>query len=318
MSDQSAAPSSGSSRGLARREALTGYLWISPWILGFVVFTAGPMLISLYVSMTRFSFGSSTRFIGLQNYWYALTRDPLIWSALGRTVYYTALVVTLGVIGSLLAAMLLNQGLRGTSIYRTMFFIPSLTPVVAVAIIWAWILAPSLGPVDQLLSLVGVDGPRWFSQPNWAILGIIIIVLWSSVGGGRMIIFLAGLQGVPQELSEAAEIDGANAWQKFRHVTVPLITPVIFFNVILGIIFSFQVFDIAYVVSTAGTPGARMGGPGEATYFYALHIYQKAFRDFDFGYSAALAWILFLILIVFTQVQFRAAARWVHYEGERT
>lgn len=304
--------------GLARREAITGFLWISPWILGFLAFTAGPMLISLYVSLTRFSFGSSTRFIGLENYRKALTDDPLFWSALGRTAIYTLLVVSLGVIGSLLAATLLNQSLRGTSLYRTMFFIPSLTPIVAVAIIWAWILAPSLGPVDNLLSLLGVDGPRWFSQPNWAVIGIILIVLWSSIGGDRMIIFLAGLQGVPQDLTEAAAIDGANAWQKFRHVTLPMITPVIFFNLILGVVFSFQVFDVAYVVSTAGTPGARMGGPGEATYFFALHIYQKAFRDYDFGYAAALSWILFLILIAFTQVQFRAARRWVHYEGEHT
>lgn len=304
-------------RKLARREELTGYLWISPWIVGFLLFTAGPILISLYISLTRFNFGSTTRFVGLENYKTALTSDPHLWSALGRTAYYTLLVVSLGVISSLLAAMLLNQQLRGTTVYRTMFFLPSLTPIIATAILWAWILAPSIGPLDNLLGSVGIDAPRWFAEPEWAIPGIVIIVLWGSVGGSRMIIFLAGLQGVPQELQEAAQIDGANAWQRFRHVTLPLLTPVIFFNTVLGIIFSFQVFEIAYVVSTAGAPGRTMGGPGEATYFYALHIYQKAFRDFDFGYAAALAWILFLVLVVFTQLQFRAAARWVHYEGER-
>ena len=231
-----------------------------------------------------------------------------------RSTYYTLLVVSLGTVGSLLAVLLLNQRLRGTSIYRTLFFIPSLTPVVATAVLWTWILAPSFGPLDNLLSLVGIKGPRWFGQAQWAIPGIAIIVLWGSIGGSRMITFLAGLQGVPQELYEAADLDGAGVLQRFRHVTLPMITPVIFFNVILGVIGSFQVFDIAYVISS-GTPGGTMGGPGESTYFYAIHIYQRAFRDFDFGYASALAWILFLVLIIFTQAQFRGSTRWVYYEG---
>ena len=296
------------------REDVTGYLWISPWLVGFLVFTAGPLVASFYVSLTRFNFGSTTKFIGAANYVTALAHDPLVWSSLGRSAYYTVLVVSLGTIGSLLAALLLNQRLWGTQIYRTLFFIPSLTPIVATAVLWTWILAPSFGPVDNLLGLVGIKGPRWFGQAQWAIPGIVIIVLWSSIGGSRMITFLAGLQGVPIELYEAAELDGAGVFHKFRHVTLPMITPVIFFNVVLGIIGSFQVFDIAYVISS-GAPGGTMGGPGDATYFYAIHIYQRAFRDFDFGYASALAWILFLVLVIFTQAQFRGSTRWVYYEG---
>jgi multiple sugar transport system permease protein len=186
---------------------------------------------------------------------------------------------------------------------------PSLTPIVATAALWAWILAADIGPLNNLLGMVGIRGPRWFGQAEWAIPGITIIVLWGAVGGSRMITFLAGLQGVPQELYDAAEVDGANAWQRFVHVTLPLLTPVIFFNLVLGVIGSFQVFEVAFV--------ATQGGPGEATYFYALHVYNKAFRDFEFGYASALAWALFLVLIVFTQLQFRTAARWVYYEGEQ-
>jgi multiple sugar transport system permease protein len=294
---------------MARREELTGYLWISPWLIGFVAFTLGPALASLYISLVNLRFGSGTRFVGLENWIGVLTKDPLFWSSLARSGYYTLLVVPVGVALSLGAAVLLNQRLRGTSVYRTMFFVPSLTPIVATAALWAWILAADIGPLNNALALIGIRGPRWFGQAEWAIPGIAIIVLWGAVGGSRMITFLAGLQGVPQELYDAAEVDGANPWQRFRHVTLPLLTPVIFFNVVLGVVGSFQVFEVAFV--------ATQGGPGEATYFYALHVYNKAFRDFEFGYASALAWILFLVLIVFTQVQFRAASRWVHYEGEQ-
>ena len=294
---------------LARREALTGYAWILSWIIGFLVFTVGPVFASLYISLTKFNFGTGGTWIGLSNYVEALTADPLFWSSLGRSAYYTLLVVPLGIVTSLLAALLLNQNIRGTSFYRTMFFIPSLVPIVATAALWTWILAADIGPLNSIFEAVGVKSPRWFAQAEWAIPAIAVIVLWSSIGGGRMITFLAGLQGVAQELYEAAEIDGANAWNRFWYVTLPLISPVVFFNVVLGIIGSFQVFDVAYV--------ATRGGPGEATWFYALHIYNKAFLEFNFGYAAALAWLLFLVLIVFTQLQFRSAARWVFYDGER-
>jgi multiple sugar transport system permease protein len=302
-------PPVGRRSALGRREAITGYLWILPWIVGFLLFTVGPVLASLYISMTKFNLADGGTWIGLGNYVEALTADSLFWSSLGRSAYYTLLVVPLGVLTSLLAALLLNQDLRGTSLYRTMFFIPSLVPIVATAALWSWILAADIGPLNALFEAVGVKSPRWFAQAEWAIPAIAIIVLWSSIGGGRMITFLAGLQGVPQEFYEAAQIDGANAWQRFWHITLPMLSPVVFFNVVLGIIGSFQVFDVAFV--------ATRGGPGEATYFYALHVFNKAFREFQLGYAAALAWLLFLVLIVFTQLQFRSSARWVFYEGER-
>ena len=301
---------SGRRLSMARREELTGYLWISPWLLGFVLFSIGPALVSLFISLLHLNLGSGTRFVGLDNYLEAFTQDPLFWSSLLRSGYYTLLVVPLGVTLSLLAATLLNQRLRGTSVYRTMFFVPSLTPIVATAALWAWILAADIGPLNNVFAFLGLKSPRWFAQAEWAIPAIVIIVLWSAVGGSRMITFLAGLQGVPQELYEAAEIDGAGPVDRFRHVTLPLLTPVLFFNLVLGIIGSFQVFEVAYV--------ATQGGPGEATYFYALHVYNKAFRDFELGYASALAWVLFVVLILFTQLQFRSAARWVYYEGETT
>lgn len=294
---------------MARREELTGYLWISPWVIGFVAFTLGPALVSLAITFMNVRLGSGTRWVGLENWTWILTKDPLFWSSLGRSAYYTLLVVPIGVTLSLCAALLLNTKLRGTSVYRTMFFMPSLTPIVATAALWAWILAADVGPLNDALAMVGIKGPRWFGHAEWAIPAIAIIVLWGAIGGSRMITFLAGLQGVPQELYDAAEVDGANAWQRFFNVTLPLLTPVIFFNVVLGVIGSFQVFEVAFV--------ATQGGPGEATHFYALHLYNKAFRDFEFGYAAALAWVLFLVLIVFTQLQFRASARWVYYEGEQ-
>jgi multiple sugar transport system permease protein len=307
--ESTARPAQRSRLSMARREELTGYLWISPWLIGFVAFTLGPALASLAISFVNLRFGSGTRFVGLDNWVMALTKDPLVWSSLLRSGYYTLLVVPIGVTLSLAAAMLLNAKIKGTSVYRTMFFMPSLTPIVATAVLWAWILSADIGPLNTLLGTFGIKGPRWFGQAEWAIPAIAIIVLWGAVGGSRMITFLAGLQGVPQELYDAAEVDGANAVQKFRHVTLPLLTPVIFFNVVLGIIGSFQVFEVAFV--------ATQGGPGEATYFYALHVYNKAFRDFEFGYASALSWFFFLVLIVFTQVQFRGSTRWVHYEADQ-
>jgi multiple sugar transport system permease protein len=307
--EPTARPAQRAGLSMARREELTGYLWISPWLVGFVAFTLGPALASFGISFVNLRFGSGTTFVGLDNWVWALTKDPLFWSSLLRSAYYTLLVVPIGVSLSLLAALLLNTRLKGTSVYRTMFFMPSLTPIVASSVLWAWILAADIGPLNNALGLVGVRGPRWFGQAEWAIPAIAIIVLWGAVGGSRMITFLAGLQGVPQELYDAAEVDGAGALARFRHVTLPLLTPVVFFNVVLGIIGSFQVFEVAFV--------ATQGGPGEATYFYALHVYNKAFRDFEFGYASALAWVFFLILIVFTQLQFRAATKWVHYEAEQ-
>lgn len=291
-----------------RREALEGVLYISPWIVGFLIFTLGPMVASLVLSFTRYNILRPPTFIGLENYLIVFTRDRLFYESLSRTAYYATVTVLIGVTGSLLLAVLLNQRLLGTTILRTCFFLPSLTPIVASVLLWGWILHPDLGLLNYGLRLVGIQGPGWLSTTEWAIPALIIMALWGSLGGGRMIIFLAGLQGVPQELYEAATVDGANAWQRFRNVTLPIITPTIFFNLVLSVIGSFSVFTVAYV----GT----QGGPARATYFYVYHIFARGFQDYDMGYASALAWVFFAILLLFTAVQFYLQRHWVYYEAE--
>jgi multiple sugar transport system permease protein len=275
--------------------------------LGFLFFTFGPMLASLGFSFTNYRVINEARWIGLENYRYAFTEDNLFWSSLAITFYFMLASVPLGLLGSLLLAILLNQRLRGETWFRTFFFLPSLTPLVAAAILWIWILHPEVGLLNYLLSLVGIDGPPWLGSSRWAMPSIVIITLWTSIGGGRMIIFLAGLQGVPQELYEAAVIDGAGDWAKFRYITIPMISPAIFFNLVLGIIGALQVFTTAYVTTR--------GGPGRATWFFALHIYTNAFEYFDMGYASTLSLILFVILLVFTIIQMRLSDKWVYYAG---
>jgi multiple sugar transport system permease protein len=293
----------------ARREALEGYLCLAPWALGFLLWIAGPMVTSLWLSLTDSDILSPAKFVGLANYERAFFGDDLFWSSLGRTFYYAALVVPLGVGGSLLAALLLNQRLSGTTVYRTLYFLPHLTPTVAAALLWVWVLQPDFGLVNYMLDLVGITGPAWFGSTEWAIPALAMIALWNGIGGNRMMIFLAGLQGVPSELIDAAEVDGANAWQRFRHVTLPMITPTLFFNLVLSVIGALQVFTTALI--------ATRGGPANATWFYALHIYTNAFQYFSMGYASALAWIFFLVMLAFTYVQFRASSRWVFYAGEK-
>ncbi|MGI8550986.1 MAG: carbohydrate ABC transporter permease, partial [Dehalococcoidia bacterium] len=290
----------------SRREALEGYLYISPWIVGFLAFALGPMIASLYFSFTQYNVLSTPKFAGLYNYVYMFTRDRLFIVALERTAYYAVVSVVLGVGGSLLLAVLLDQRLFGVSVFRTLYFLPSLTPIVASALLWGWIFQPQFGMLNYLLSFVGLKGPAWLQSTEWAMPALIIMALWGGLGGGRMIIFIAGLQGIPQELYEAASMDGAGTLSRFLNVTLPLLTPTIFFNLVLGIIGSFSVFSVAYV--------ATGGGPADATYFYVFHIFNRAFKDLDMGYAAALAWIFFLVLLVFTLIQFAMQKYWVYYE----
>jgi multiple sugar transport system permease protein len=297
---------SGFGSRLQRREALEGYLWISPWLIGFLVFAVGPIIASLYLSLANYKIGGTPEWIGLNNYVEAFTKDKLFWPSLERTVYFAVAAVLLGVFGSLLAALLLNQSLRGRNILRALYYLPSLTPVVALAILWGWLLQPQVGLVNYLLHQVGVTGPGWLTSRQWAVPSMIIISLWASIGGGRMIIFLAGLQGVPKELYESAEIDGASVYQRFVKITLPMISPVILFNLILGVIGSFSVFTLAYV--------ATNGGPNYATYFYMLHLYYNAFSYFQMGYASALAWIFFVIIFILTFIQIKLSNRWVYYE----
>lgn len=299
-----------------RREAIQGMLLISPWVVGFLCFTAYPMAASFYYSFTNYKILGTPTWIGLRNYVYALTGapfgggDPRFWLSLDRTLVWVVVTVPLGILGSLLAASLLNRGLKAMSIYRTCFFLPSLTPVVAASLLWAWILQPDLGVLNSVIhGLTGLKGPNWLYSLTWSMPALMAISLWTGVGGGRMIIFLAGLQGVPRELYDAARTDGATWLQSWRYVTLPLLTPVILFTLILGIISSFQVFALAFV--TTG------GGPAYSTYFYALHVYIQAFSSFDMGYGCALAWVLFAIVLALTVLQIRFSSRWVYYESVR-
>lgn len=291
---------------LQRREAIEGYLWISPWILGFLIFALGPIIASAYLSFTQYKIAGSPIWIGLQNYREAFFIDKQFWPSLGRTAYYSIAVVTLGVSLSLIAAMLLNQNIKGRAFYRALYYLPSLTPIVALAILWRWLLQPQVGLVNFMLSTVGIDGPGWLADTDWAIPALVMVALWASIGGGRMIIFLAGLQGVPKELYESAEIDGANAIQRFLRITLPLISPVVLFNLILGVIGSFSVFSVAYI--------ATEGGPNYATWFYMLHLYYNAFSYFQMGYASALAWIFFIIIFILSFIQIKLSNRWVYYE----
>lgn len=291
-----------------RRHIISGYLYLSPWLIGFVLFWLGPALASLALSFTTYNIISPPTFSGLTNYVNAFTQDQLFWPSLLKTIYYAGASVPLGLIGSLAAALLLNVKVRGTSFFRTLFFMPSLIPIVASTILWAWLLQPDWGLLNGLLYHVGIQGPRWFESQEWAIPGLVSLALWTSIGGPRMIIFLAGLQGVPEELYDAASIDGATRWQRLWNVTVPMITPTIFFNLVLGVIGALQVFTSAFV--------ATQGGPAYATWFYALNIYYQAFQYFNMGYAAALAWLFAILIIFLTWLQLRTSKSWVYYGGE--
>ena len=289
------------------REAIWGYIFAVPWLVGLLVFVVGPIVASMVLSLTKYDVISSPEFIGLSNYLTAVSGDDLFWSSLQRTFEYAVVVVPIGLSGSLLLALVLNQGLVGTNLFRTLYFLPSLTPAVAAGILWQWLFDPSVGPINFLLGSVGLPKPGWLASPAWALPAVILISLWGTWGGNNMLIFLAGLQGVPKELHDAAAVDGAGRWSQFIHVTLPMISPTIFFNLVLGIIGALKVFSLAYV--------ATQGGPAYATWFFALHIYRSAFGYFQMGYACALAWIFAFILMVFTVVQVRLANRWVYYAG---
>lgn len=291
-----------------RREAAEGYLFIGPWILGFLAFTLGPMLGSVWISFQRWNIVSPPRFVGWGNYGKLFTDDPLFWKCLGNTAYYAFFSVPLGMTIALGLALLLNQQVRGLPLFRTLFYMPSVISGVATAMVWQLLLNPEVGGINFLLRQMGVaNPPGWLNDPQWAMPGLILMSTWSV--GGMMLIFLAGLQSVPEELHQAAMVDGAGAVDRFRHVTLPLLTPTIFFNLVMAIIGSFQVFTQTFVMTG--------GGPADSTLTYVLYLYRNAFEFFKMGYAAALAWILFFILLAMTLLVFRSSALWVHYESER-
>jgi multiple sugar transport system permease protein len=289
-----------------RREAIEGFLCITPWLLGFILFIAGPMIASIWLSLTDYEILRPIQFIGLDNFTKA-AQDPLFAKSLWNTLVYTALYVPLHLITALMAALLLNVKVRGIKLYRVIFYIPSIMPAVATAFLWMWIFNPNYGLANALLDLVGLPPQQWLFDETLAKPSFVLMALWGL--GSAMIVFLAGLQGIDPVLYEAASIDGANNWTKFWRITIPMLTPVLFFNLIIGIIGSFQVFTTAYI--------ATNGGPNNATLFYVLYIYNQGWKFAKMGYASALAWVLFVIVLLLTLVQFKMANRWVYYETGR-
>lgn len=298
---------------LMRGEAMWGYLFASPWLLGLVVFTAGPFLASVIFSFCHYDVLHPPRWVGLENFRMLFTEDwPLFSKTLYNAAYLAAFGIPLGIATGLAIAMLLNASVRGMHYYRTIYYLPSIVPIVASSILWIWILNPDAGLLNAawrmlLTSWSGIDPPNWLASEQWAKPALILMGLWGA--GGGMILWLAGLQGVPQHLYEAAELDGASPLQQFRHVTLPMLTPYIFFNLIMGTIGALQTFENVYIMTG--------GGPVNATRVPVLYLFDNAFRYFNMGYASAIAWVMFLIVLVLTLAQLRLAPRWVHYEGER-
>lgn len=279
-------------------------IFLSPWIIGFVIFGLYPMGMSFYYSLCRFDILRVPQFIGLENYRDLFFNDTYFWESIWNTFYYTALKTPLSIIGSLILAVLVNNSIKGVRVFRTIYFIPSIVTGVALSVLWLWMLNPQFGLVNILLGFFGVTGPLWLKSPEWSKPAMVLMGLWS-IGGGRMLVFLAALQGIPKHLYESVEIDGGNWWSKFRNITVPLLSPIIFLWTILDVIFSLQVFTEAYVMTK--------GGPLNSTMFFNLYLYFKAFDDYSMGYASALAWILLLITLIITLIQFKLSKRWVHY-----
>jgi multiple sugar transport system permease protein len=290
----------------ARREAFTFYLLVLPWVIGFVIFIAYPIARSLYLSLTQYHIGREPLFVGLDNF-SRLTRDGDFWQSLKVTTLYVLGSVPGSTVISIGIAMLLAQKIRGVSLWRTIFFLPSVVAPVAVAILWSFVFNPEYGLINTLLGYIGVEGPGWVTDERWALPSLIFMSWWTI--GGQVIIYLAGLKNIPRELYEVAEIDGAGPWAKFWNVTIPMLSPTIFFNVVLGFIGAFQVFDGPLVLTD--------GGPNKATLTYMLNLYREAFELGSLGYASALAWVLFLIIMALTAVIIRSSSLWVYYESER-
>ncbi len=282
-----------------------GYVFAAPWIIGFVLFIAGPMLASITLSFTNWDLLSPIKFVGFSNYSKLLFNDPLLYQSLKVTSIYAFVSVPLQVVLGLVLAILLNQKIKALSFFRSIYYLPSVIGGISVAIMWRWILGTQFGMVNTLLSYVGIEGPAWLGDPQWVLVSFIIMSLWGT--GGAMLIYLGGLQGIPSELYEAADVDGAGPIPKFLRITVPMMTPVIFFNMIIGIIHALQEFVAPFVMTG--------GGPHNSSLFLVLYLYRNAFQLFQMGYASAIAWVLFIYIMILTALVIRSSAVWVYYEG---
>ncbi len=291
----------------ALRRNLEGFPFILPWLVGFLMFTVWALGYSFYLSLTDWDIFNPPNFVGLANY-AKLLKDPTFWKALRNTFYFTGLAVGLQMIVALFVAILLNQNIPGRGVLRTIYYLPTVIGGTSLGVLWLMLLNQRTGLVNRFLGFLGIEGPAWLVDPAWIIPSVVLITIWGV--GGTIIIFLAALQGVPRELYEAAQIDGAGAWKRFIHITIPMISPVIFFNVVMAIIGSMKVFAPAYVLFTS------QGGPQQAGLFFVPYIYRQGFISLRMGYASALAWVLFFIILLLTLMVFRSFAFWVFYERE--
>jgi multiple sugar transport system permease protein len=292
---------------LATREAIEGYLFILPWLLGYLLFRLGPLLASLYLSFTNYTGSGTPKWIGLENYRYMFTEDPRFIDSLRSTLTFVIGYLPLSLLIGLAIALLMNQKVRGILMFRGIYYLPAVTTGVAVALLWQFVFHKQYGVLNAILSWVGAPQIGWLVDPNVVMYAFILMALWAV--GGTMIVYLAGLQAIPTELYEAATIDGANSGQKFWAVTLPLLTPVIFFNLVTGMIAAFQIFENAYIMTA--------GGPNYATYFFGLNIYFTSFRSLRFGYASTIAYILFVLIAALTLFVMTTSRRWVYYAAEK-
>ncbi len=292
---------------LGNKRNLYGWIFASPWVVGLLVFYILPLFSSMYYSFTSYSILKPGEWIGFDNY-RELVADETFWISIYNTIYFTVFFVPLSIIVGVAIAVLLNMKIKGMSVYRTIYFLPTLVPHVAVAVIWMWLLNPRLGLVNTVLEWVGIHGPAWLSSVAWSKPSLIFMSLWGI--GNAIVIYLAGLQDVPQDYYDAAAVDGANAMQRIRQVTIPILTPVIFFNMVMGMIHAFQQFTLPYSL-TGG-----QGTPGTSLVFYVMYLYDNAFIYLKMGYASAMAWILFVVIMLLTAVIFMTSKRWVHYQGK--
>ncbi len=290
-------------RNMTRREALECYLFISPVCIGLLVFTLGPILASLYFSFTEYNIIRAPKWVGLGKF-HDLIQDELFWQSLKVTSLYVVMHLPISLVLALGIALLMNQKVRGIIFFRTVYYLPSVVSGVAVALLWMWIFNPEFGILNTLLALVNIQGPAWLFDEHWSLPAIALMSLWGV--GGSMLIYLAGLQGIPSELYEAAEIDGASRWRRFWFITLPLLSTVILFNLVMGLIASFQEFTPAYVMTS--------GGPNFSTLFYNYYLYENAFEYLYMGYASAMAWVLLVIVLILTLLVFKSSPMWVFYQ----
>lgn len=297
---------------MRKKEAFWFYVLVSPWVIGFLTMTLGPMIYSFFLSLTNWDLFTDPKIIGFANYVKLFTKDKIFWKTVFNTLYYAFISVPLGMAFSLFIAYFLNRPIKGSAFYRTLYYIPATVPGVASALLFKWLLAPDAGMINRFLALFGVDGPAWLLEPAWVKPALILMSMWTV--GANITLLMAGIKSIPDEFYEAAELDGATPILQYYRITLPLLTPIIFFNVINGLIGALQIFTQIYIMT--GTGGASMGGPNNASMMIVPYLFNNGFRFYKMGYASAIAWILFVLVMLLTLLVFRSSSAWVYYETE--